>query len=161
MAGLMRKYKGKYVRTKKGEKLLSDDNQAELYLLLFKVFTSKFNWGYWDGYQDLLIIQNSFAFSLYLLSRYGADWQNYQLYCDYSLKAFPVVLGEIEEVSWETPENRYKDCYSLRTLERFAAFLGLAKIEIINNKKILKKDYQIKKLPLLDEVVHFYLRTLH
>ncbi|NOQ79544.1 MAG: hypothetical protein GQ546_09105 [Gammaproteobacteria bacterium] len=161
MAGLIRKYKGKYVRTKKCEQLLSDEKQGELYLLIFTIFTSKFNWGYWDGYEEMPIIQKSFAFSLYLLSRYGSDWKNHQVYCEYSLKAFPTVLEEIEEVPWETSENQYKNCFALRTFERFAIFLGLAKMDDSSQNKIMKKDYQIKKLPLLDEVLHFHLRTLH
>ena len=161
MAGLIRKYKGKYVRTKKCEQLMADENQSELYLLLFKVFTGKFNWGYWDGYEEMPIIQKSFAFSLYLLSRYGSSWKNHQVYCEYSLKAFPTVLGELEEVPWETSENQYKNCFALRTFERFAIFLGLATMDEGSQKKIMKKDYQIQKLPLLDEVVHFHVRTLH
>ena len=161
MAGLIRKYKGKYVLTKKCGQLMSVENQGELYLLLFKTFTSKFNWAYWDRYEEMPLVQKSFAFSLYLLSRYGADWQNHQVYCGYSLKAFPSVLEEIEEVPWTTSEDQYKNCFALRTLERFAIFLGLAKMDDSSQKKIMKKDYQIQKLPLLDKVVHFHLRTLH
>jgi len=161
LAGLIRKYKGKFLLTKKGQVLMVEEKLAELYFLLFKTYTLKFNWGYWDGYEEMQIIQNSFAFTLYLLSRYGSEWQSPQVYSDYALKAFPAVLNEIDDRTWSTPEDSFKSCYTIRSVERFALFLGLVEMDQKSEKKTLKKDYQIRKTALLDELVHFNLRTVH
>ncbi len=161
LAGLIRKYKGKYLLTKKGTVFLSEDKQPELYWLLFQIYTGKFNWAYWDRYPEISIIQMSFAFSLYLLSRYGAKWNSSKDYCEYSLNAFPMALNEIEETSWSTPEKDYQRCYTYRTLEHFAIFFGLAEMDVNNKNSLLKDDYQIRKLPLLDEIVSFNIRTVH
>lgn len=161
LAGLIKKYKGKYLLTKKGTTFLSEGKQQELYLFLFQIYTSKFNWAYRDRYSELSIIQMSFAFTLYLLSRYGAQWQAHSAYCEYSLNAFPMALNEIEETAWSTPEQDYQRCYAHRALEDFAVFFGLTEMDADSNKQFLKEDYQIRKLPLLDEIVKFNIRTVH
>ena len=161
IVGLIRKYKGKYLLTKKGMGYLSEDKQQELYLLLFQIYTVKFNWAYRDRYPELSIIQMSFAFTLYLLSRYGAKWKNHNEYCEYSLNAFPMALSEIDATPWSTPEEDYQHCYAHRSLNNFAIFFGLAEMDIENRLKFLKKDYQIRKLPLLDEIVSYTIRTVH
>ncbi len=161
LAGLIKKYKGKYLLTKKGITFSSEDKQQELYLLLFQIYTSKFNWAYRDGYPELSIIQMSFAFTLYLLSRYGAQWQDYGTYCEYSLNAFPMVLNEIEETAGSTPEKDFQRCYAYRSLENFAVFFGLVEMDAECRHRFLKEDYQIRKLPLLDEMVSFNIRTVH
>lgn len=161
LAGLIKKYKGKYLLTKKGTTFLSEDRQQELYLLLLQVYTSKFNWAYRDGYPELSIIQMSFAFTLYLLSRYGGQWQAHSTFCEYSLNAFPMALNEIEDTAWSTPEKDYQRCYAYRALVNFAIFFDLAEIDADSKKQSLKEDYQIRKLPLLDEIVSFNIRTVH
>lgn len=161
LAGLIKKHKGKYLLTKKGTTFLSDDKQYQLYHLVFQIYTNEFNWAYRDRYPECSIIQTSFAFTLYLLRRYGTQWQANSAYCEYSLNAFPMALNEIEEAAWSTPEQRYQSCYANRALENFAVFFGLAEMKADSNTQLLKGDYQIRKLPLLDEIVKFNIRMVH
>lgn len=46
--------------------------------------------------------------------------------------------------------------YSSRCLERFARFLGLVEIERSGNDRY-SEELRVRKLPLLDQVVQFYL----
>jgi len=84
-------------------------------------------------------------------------------YAQYSLDAFPMALNEMEEESWSTPEERFKRCFSLRTLEKFGPFFGLIELDEGNSHKFkyLSETYQVRKRPLLDELVQFYIRTVH
>lgn len=45
-AGLMRKYRGKFVLTKKGLGLLESEDIGEIYFELFKAYVTKLNWAY-------------------------------------------------------------------------------------------------------------------
>lgn len=161
LSGLIRKYKGKYLLTKKGMRFLSKDKQHELYLLLFQIYTAKFNWAYRDRYPELTIIQMSFAFTFYMLSRYGNQWKPHSDYCEHSMNSFPMALNEIDETPWSTPEKDYQHCFAVRALENFAIFFGLAEMDDANKNKFLKEHYKIRKLPLLDDIVSFNIRMVH
>ncbi len=158
LAGLMRKYKGKFVLTRTCRGLLSDQGRAGLYPTLFRTYVEKFNWGYWDGYADYSFIQQSFLFTLYLLKRYGDSWRPDHFYADCYLNAFPVLLDQVEPLPYRTQEDELGSCYTLRTLVHFVDFLGLAKVEGIDAKGPIIRNYRVIGLPLLDEVVQFHFR---
>jgi len=67
-AGLIRKYKGKFILSKECRKLLAEQGQAGIYSRLFQAFVSEYNWAYGDHLGENQFVQ-SFLFSLYLLSR--------------------------------------------------------------------------------------------
>jgi len=49
-----------------------------------------------------------------------------------------------------------RNCYSLRSLESFAEFLGLVEIERDPNDRY-SDEFRLRKLPLLDHAVKFHL----
>lgn len=155
-AGLVRKYKGKFITSRECRKILAESGMPGIYPRLFRAFVGEYNWGYQDRYPDFQIIQQSFLFTLYLLQRYGNDWRPGAFYSDCFLRAFPMVLAEAGQPSFMTPEDIVGRCFSLRSLERFAEFLGLAEIERDPSKRFTD-DFRLRKLPLLDHVVRFQL----
>jgi len=153
LAGLIRKYKGKFILGRECRALLAEKGLAAIYPRLFRTFVEKYNWAYCDGWQDLPFIQHSFLFTLYLLKKHGAGWQSNQFYGESFLRAFPHLLNEVEPVgNYYTPEQFVLMSYSLRCLKSFLVFMGLAEIEK-NVENVLRKDFQLRKLPLLDQVV--------
>ena len=155
MAGLIRKYRGRFLRTKKGEKTLSSPNNGKLYFELLKAYTGKFNWGYSDRYPDLMMIQESFLFSLFLLHRYGDESRCESFYADKFLQAFPSVVDEIREPLYGSKADEIMRCYAVRSMKRFAHLFGL--IELDNDSTVhILRDSQIKKSPLLDQLVSFH-----
>jgi len=155
-AGLVRKYKGKFITSRECRKILAESGMPGIYPRLFRAFVGEYNWGYQDRYPDFSIIQQSFLFTLYLLQRYGNEWRPGAFYSDIFLRAFPMVLAEVRPLPYETPEDEAGRCYSLRSLERFAEFLGLAEIECDPSKRFTAA-FRLRKLPLLDHVVRFQL----
>ncbi len=155
-AGLVRKYKGKFIIGRECRKILAESGMSGIYPRLFRAFVGEYNWGYQDRYPDFQIIQQSFLFTLHLLLRYGNEWRPGAFYSDIFLRAFPMVLAEAGQPSFMTPEDLVGRCYSLRSLERFAGFLGLAEIERDPSKRFTA-DFRLRKLPLLDHVVKFQL----
>jgi len=155
LSGLLRKTKGRFFLTKKYQQLVTKTGLAGIYPLIFKTYCRKFNWGYRDGFDEIPFIQHSFLFSMYMLKLYGKDWVPFLIYEDYFLQAFPMVIDEGNSTPYRSAEDEVRSCYSFRALHRFLHFMGLASIETIPNDKPVSREYQIKKLPLIDKVVRF------
>ncbi len=156
LAGLIRKYRGRFVLTKKCAGLLANTGMQGIYPLLLETHVRKFNWAYRDHYPELGIVQQSFLFSLYLLIQYGHEWRHTIFYEDCFLRAFPMVVEEVEPRPIFSPKEDVRSCYTWRCLQNFAAFFGLAQVEPVS-KDILNREYRTKKLPLLEQAVFFQL----
>ncbi len=116
LAGLIRKYKGRFILSRNCRALLTANGLAALYPYLFKAYVEQFNWSYRDGYPDLRFIQTAFVFTLYLLVRYGGTWRPHAFYEDCFLRAFPRLLDELPQHTIFTPEEEVRRCYTWRTL---------------------------------------------
>ena len=157
LAGLVRKYKGKFIIGRECRKIMAEHGMAGVYPRLLKAFVKDYKWGYVDRFQEIPMVQQSFLFTLHLLNEYGAEWHSSLFYEDSFLKAFPMVLREVAPISdYYPPEKSLRGCYSVRCLERFAGFMGLAEIERDPAKSFLE-DFSLRKLSLLDHVVQFHL----
>lgn len=155
MAGLIRKYHGRFLRTKKCEKFLSSSSNGKLYLALFTAYAQKFNWGYNDRYSDFYIIQQAVLFSLFLIHKFGNEFRYPTFYEEKFLQAFPAVLDEVSAMVYITMEEQVRRSYSLRTMIRFANFFGLIELESPLSSGI-RQDYRLKKTPLLDQLIVFH-----
>jgi hypothetical protein len=155
MAGLVRKYKGRFILSRECRSLLSKGGPAAVYPRLLRTHAAEFNWGYRDGYPEIYFIQHSFLFSLYLLSRYGDEERSSMFYEDLVLRAFPLLVNEGETFAMMSPEDMVRSSFTLRTLVNFAEFLGLATVEPVKSDSILVREYRVKKTPLLDKAVQF------
>ena len=154
LAGLIRKYKRKFILSRNCRALLAQQGSAALHARMFRAYTEQFNWAYWDRYPDLRFIQTAFLFTLYLLTRYGDTWRSHEFYEDSFLRAFPMLLDEIPPDQIITPEEQLRSCFTSRTLVRFVGFFGLAAVESVSDKGFRHK-YRVKGLPLLHETVQF------
>jgi hypothetical protein len=154
MAGLIRKYRGKFILSRECRRILKQQGLKGVYPLLFKAYIKEYNWGYGDGYSELPFIQQSFAYTLYLLQRYTAQWQPQSFLEEKYIQAFPMLLTEIQGSEYFPPEQQLSSCYTLRTIRKFASFLGLVELERVEKDRYLS-TYQVRKLPLLDVIVSF------
>jgi hypothetical protein len=157
LAGLIRKYKGKFILSKECRKLLAEQGPAGVYPRLFRAYVVDYNWAFQDHLEEIPLFQQSFLFSLYLLSRYGGEWQTSTFYEDGFLRAFPRLLDQVQPFgSYYSPEKVVRLSYSSRCLEKFARFMGLVEIERQGDDRY-SEEFMVKKLPLLDEFVQFNL----
>ncbi|MEA3464979.1 MAG: SEC-C metal-binding domain-containing protein [Thermodesulfobacteriota bacterium] len=154
LAGLIRKYRGKFILSGECRRILKQQGIMGIYPLLFKSFVQNYNWAYADGYEELPFIQHSFAYTLYLLQRFTAQWQPQSFLEEKFIQAFPMLLEEFPSSNYFTSQQRLGSCYALRAIHRFAAFWGLVELEKVDKNKYLS-TYRIRKLPLLDTLVSF------
>ncbi len=155
LAGFLRKTRGRFYLTKKYQKIANKAGLKGLYPIIFRTYCREFNWGYWDHYNEVSFIQQSFLFTLYLLKQQGEKMTFTSIYEDNFLRAFPMVVDEMDESSYSTPEEDLRCCYYSRAYKHFLVFLGLAELEVIKSDKHYDNKYKIKKTPLFNAVVHF------
>ncbi len=157
MAGLVRKYKGKFILGRECRSLLEKKQMAALYPRLLKSFITEYNWGYGDGFQEIRFFQNSFLFTLHLLTRYGDTPRTNTFYEDAFLQAFPQVLDQLEPESYCSVEENVRRIYSRRCLRNFAGFLGLAEIIEEPDERFGEK-FELARRPLLQDAVRLHVR---
>ncbi len=156
LAGLIRKYKGRFILSRDCRRLLAGDGMTAIYPRLFRAYVEQFNWAYRDGYPELRFIQSAFLFTLHLLNRYGDSWQSQVFYEDAFLRDFPMLLDEVPPSQVFSPDDEVRRCYTWRTLVHFAGFLGLATVEPVS-EGLRCREYRVKALPLLNQVAQFQL----
>ncbi|TAL18195.1 hypothetical protein EPN96_02595 [bacterium] len=154
ITGLLRKYKGRFILTRKYKQLLSEKGEGAVYPFLLKGYVKEFNWGYMDGYPKLRILQSSFLFTLCAVKKFGDKPRSNEFYESLYLKAFPMVLEEVPKDFFMPPETLFRSCYSLRMLKRFMVFFGLAMAEEKKDNKF-SRDFTISSTSLLSEAVRF------
>lgn len=157
LAGLIRKYKGRFILSRDCRRLLAgDDGMATIYPKLFRAYVEQYNWAYRDGYPELRFMQSAFLFTLYLLMRHGDVSRSQVFYEDAFLNAFPMLLDEVPSSQVFSPDETVRHAYTWRTLVHFAGFLGLATVEPVSDE-LLCREYRVKALPLLSQVIQFRL----
>ncbi len=148
LTGIIKTRHGKISLTKRGEKTISDD--YKLLKLLLETFGFRFNWAYYDGYENEDIGQLGFGFSMILLSKYGQNRHLDTFYAEKYFKAFPQFLHESKKPKFGTNKSNTEHCYSIRTFDRFLNYFGLIKIE--NNRESPFEKY-ITKTELYDKLI--------
>jgi len=153
MAGLLRKAHGRLYLTRQAEKLLRQGHWAGIYRRLLEVHCRRFNWAYNDGYPDLHIIRDSFAFSFYLLAQYGGEWRPVSFYEEAFQRAFPDAAREL--VSGDPLYGgAVGSVWTLRTLQRFALPYGLIDFDFGDQRTTLfdSDAVRVRRTSLLEAV---------
>jgi hypothetical protein len=164
LAGLAKKTAGKLSLTKKGESFVkSPQKRQELFEHIFKIFCTKYNWGYTDGFSFESIGQAGFAFSLLMMQNFGNEALAMSFYAEKYINAFPMEVNHTRknytQSGWyfegkETPEELRRSamsCYSHRTFTHMMDWFGFVEIDM--PKELMKRDEAtVKKTGVLDAV---------
>ncbi len=150
-AGVIRKYRGKFIVGTKYRKPISSQGAAAIYGELFTAYVTKFDWTLLDEQKHFDHIKQSFLFSLYLLSTYGDVSRPHQFYEDCYLKTFPTAVSDMVE---KTDTETVRKLYFQRTFVECFTYFGLAKTEPKVDDNTIS-HLMVEKLPLLDTFVKF------
>lgn len=126
LSGLVKKRKGKFSLTKVGAKTIK--SKPELLKTIIETFSQKFNWGFYDNYENSNVGQMGLGFSLILLSKYGKERRLDSFYAEKYFKAFPNLINsnvQLSNYGYDSPIN----CYSIRLFDRFLQYFGIITIE--------------------------------
>jgi len=147
----IKKYRGELIFTKAGNEWLIKKDRNILLKVLLKTFTEKFNWSYNDGHPNLPIGQLGWAFSIYLLLKFGHDKKPVSFYSEKYFEAFPTFIEDYPPEAYWTPKVGCHMCYSVRVVERFLEWFGLIQVTDFDFP-INKKDGNMQATKLLTEI---------
>jgi hypothetical protein len=151
IAGITKKANGKLTLTKKGTSFLKAENRQEFFELFIKTFADKFNWSYNDGYPEKPIGQVGWTFTIFLLGKFGKQYQLDSFYAEKYSKALPDFLNEFESNILRTKTEHFTSCYRVRSFERFLEWFGLVEIQK-EGKTFADKEAKIKSSVILTKV---------
>ena len=155
LAGFTKKRHNKLTLTKTWRDKLLTKNRQDIFLQTFSTFAQKFNWGYFDRYSSQATGNIGFAYSLYLLSKYGDNERLVSFYSEKYLRAFPSLIESFTDVPWMTDKNRsFISCYSVRTYDRFLDYFNFITIRTDGSRYDDSKKY-VKKSPIFDDIITF------
>lgn len=137
LAGYVRKQHGRLYLTRKGKAFRK---QRSVLTMLLTLFGERFNLGYLDGYESQSIARVGYRYSLYLLSKYGADKRPETFYAQKYFRAFPQLrTGDA---------GRDVSCYGIRTFPRFFRYFGF-----LTETELFTRPRSIQKSDLMDRFV--------
>ncbi|MBE8721216.1 hypothetical protein [Sphingobacterium pedocola] len=150
--GLIKKRNNKLSLTKKGEKHLQLRNSEKLRSLL-SFFTSRFNWQNLYELEDNGEVGNlGWAFSIYLLLKYGHEKINAQFYADKWVQAFrPEYWAERNNADHRGMLGYIRYAYECRFFESFAAWFGLANVDRIRIPQHFPDKIEVSKSEIIDK----------
>lgn len=151
LAGLIKRRKGAFSVTRRGEKLLDETRAGELFARLFRVQFRKMNLGYLDRAPEVPGFQQTVAYSFYHFGRAGVAWSKP------AALAPAVILPAVQE---QIPRAEYVDYGGLiletrllRPLERF----GLVESREVPGRLPRFPGHEYRKTPLYDRFLLFRL----
>lgn len=148
IAGFIRKKYNHLHLTKKCEALLNSESYSEIFYEFLKTFSLNFNWSYNDIYEDEILGQLGFLYSMHLINKYGKEKRDLKFYTDLYLLAYPGFV-EYNRDNY----SRKKSVYYTRFIERFAMWFGFVEEEIIEGKSYWDSEVKIKRTELLEQLL--------
>lgn len=112
--------------TQLGKKSLAK-NRSVLFWQVFDTYTTQFNWAYLD-HANAQIGQFGWAYSIYLLHRYGAQEKEAGFYASKVIQAFPHLQEPVPSPRFEGFNLEPQLIYRWRFVEHFAEWFGLIEI---------------------------------
>lgn len=144
MAGLIKKRNSKFSLTKKAEKILEQNDLAQLFELMIDPLFNKWNWGYSDRLSELMLVQSSAIFNLYLLHKMAQNWIHSDELGKAYLEAFPALVNEAS--GFFEPDREVINCFEIRFLSRMCLPLGLVEAQEVETESILSENlYKVSK----------------
>ena len=155
VGGVIRKYRGRFLVTKRGAKLAADERAGALQAHLVRTFFGTFNLSYLDRFRDDSTFQNTVAYSLWMIRRIGDEWMT------------PERLRELAQLGLyfmgETDEQGRKDRQwifenrLLRPLENFGLLETRPDPTTAGEEPRRYNAYEVRKTVLYDRFIAFEL----
>ena len=157
LAGFVRKYRGRFILSRPARAMLAATGQRALYPQLFRTYATEFNWAYQDRYPEAPFVQQGWGFTTYLLYLDGARQQPATGYADAFRQAFPAVDMELEGGPlFRSLEDTWRSLYTVRCLERFADFTGIATVHRAGGDILTRPEaMNVQATPLLHRLISF------
>jgi hypothetical protein len=155
VGGVIRKYRGRFLVTKRGAKLAADERAGALQAHLVRTFFGAFNLGYLDRFRDDSTFQTTVAYSLWMMRRIGDEWMTPE-----RLREFAQLgLRFMEETDERGRDDRQWifDHRRLRPLENFGLLETRVDPTTAGKGPRRYDPYEVRKTALYDRFIAFEL----
>ncbi len=154
LGGLIINKKNKLYLSPEWIECVVNKDRQKILQSIFSTYSQKLDWSYTSRYQDYNTGQNGFAFSLFLLSKYGNILRDSTFYVNKYLKAFPSQLYELRPNPLGfTQIVSFNLAYTFKTFGCAKEYLNLVNFKYILNPKDPKIMY--KKSDIFDKILTF------
>lgn len=154
IGGLIRKYKGKVVLTKKCKSYISNKNDSVLFKEILTSYCSKFNWAYNDFYSNPYTGQFGVLFLIHLLITYYSEPHDLKFFTNKYFNVFPtmqIVEAHDSQSLYTTGDNAVET----RFFRRFAEWFGFVDIFEDKSEPYFKRKTMIFVNHILSEVMEY------
>lgn len=153
LAGLTKKRYGKLSLTAKGVKIA--DNKETLLKLLLDTFVNKFNWAYFDAYNNKYAGIVASSYSLFLLHTFGDETRETHFYAKKYFEVFPELQLVPSPATYNEGHRMDYSSYVLRTFTVFMKNFGL--VELFKGKRdyYIESDHSVRKTAVFGRLFQF------
>jgi len=148
--GLIKKQKGYFSLTKKGNEMFQESEYFELYKMLFVYIAETYNWLYGTRYNDIFgMIQRALIFCLFLLKKKAKNFINAEVLGEFFRTAYPPLEKSMPP---EYGPILVKSGFSHLFLDRFAADMGLLEIKY-SSRDTVTGEYSVRTTGLFRDIL--------
>lgn len=119
IGGALKKRKNQLLLTKKSEEFLIASNRRAFFIHFLQTYTEKFRWASFDYFTELPIGQMGWAFTVFLLLKYGNVEQQTSFYSNKYKKDFPFLFNDMMEDPKVLEEYYFESCYTHRSFSDY------------------------------------------
>lgn len=130
-------------------------NRSKIFRRMFIGFTLHFNWSKIGFCTNQNTGQCGFAYTLYLLSKYGRNFKPLSFYIDKYVKAFPFSQEELRPVMMGVCKaDSFPSSFKIRTIDGFLANFNLVDYQFVE-KRNSERTLMIKKTRIFDKIIKY------
>ena len=138
----------------KGGKQAMGQQRALRFGQVLQDYALRFNWAYLDDTQTQAG-QFGWAYSLYLVDRYGSEWRNPDFYASKVQQAFPHLREPIPSGRLSGYWLDFERVYRWRFVQQFGSWFGLLELQKEPQRGYYPDPLLMRKTPLLNQVFQF------
>lgn len=153
LSGLLRKTKGVFKITRKGERMLAPDKAGALLTTLFHTYYRKFNVAFVDRLPECPSLQFAVVYSLFMLKRYAADWITVETVGPRLFPSFVMEEFASESVGLEPNWHIFARTRLLSPLTQFGLIEGADLNSFLQSYNL---DSKVRITPLFDAMIEFH-----
>lgn len=139
--------------TQAGRKWSSQGRDVRFWRL-FDIYTTRFNWGYLD-HADAQVGHFGWAYSLYLLDRYGAQEREVGFYASKAMQAFPHLQEPVQSPRLSGFSLAPERIYQWRFVEQFACWFGLVELRPDPKYALFDRPLLLRKSSIFGQFFQF------
>ncbi len=152
IGGVLKKRKNILSLTKKGNQFLEITNRLEFFMHFIQTYTQRFRWAFFDYFTELPVGQMGWAFTVFLLLKYGNVERETCFYSEKYKTAYPFLFNDMMEDPEVSDESYFESCYSHRSFSDFLSWFSLVELRNVSSGDYFAQKRYVIPSDLFDKI---------